>query len=102
LIKEVLNDIMAAEREAGDIIAGAQAAARESVLHSQENAKRRTDERITEEKIKAKELILQKKAYLNNQEEILKQNNEKNYEELLAKAALKMDEAVDFIAERIL
>ena len=102
MAKQVLCDIVAAEQEAGDIVASAQAAARETVLNSQHNSKRIIEEKISEAKLKAKESILQKKDYLNTQAVLIKQKNQTEYEELLRDAELKMEDAADFIAERIL
>ncbi len=102
MVKQVICDIVAAEKEAGDIVARAQAAAREAALISQEKSKSIIDENITEAKFKAKESILQKKDYLNTQAVLIKQKNETEYEELLREAEFKMEDAADFIAERIL
>ena len=55
MAKQVISDIVAAEKEAGEIVARAQAAARETVLISQENSKRIIEEKITVAKLKAKE-----------------------------------------------
>lgn len=102
MTSEVISDIIAAEQEAGDIVARAQTAARESVLLSQENAKLKIDERITQAKFQAKELISQKKNDLDKQADLLKQKNETKYQELLTQAALKIENAADFVAERII
>lgn len=101
MTNEVLSGILAAEQEAGDIVAEAQAAARTAILLSQKNLESKTKAKISEATRQAKQLILQKKEFLNIQADLLKQENQAKYQELFAKAALKMEDAADFIAERI-
>ena len=102
MANQVISEIVAAEAEAADIISKAQIAAREAALLAQENFKRKTDEIIAKAKLQAKELVLQKKNFLDTQSIILKQKNEAKYQELIEEAGLKMENTADFIAERIL
>ena len=102
MANQVISEIVAAEAQAADIISKAQIAAREAAQLAQENFKRKIDEIIAKAKLQAKELVLQKKNFLDTQSVILKQKNEAKYQELIKEAGLKMENAADFIAERIL
>ena len=102
MTNQVISDIVAAEQKAAGIVENAQTAAREAVLRSQESLKISLEEKITEAKKQAKELVLQKKELLNKQTILIKQQNQTKYQEILRETALKMEDAADLIAERIL
>lgn len=102
MTNQVISDIVAAEQKAAGIVENAQIAAREAVLRSQESLKISLEEKITEAKKQAKELVLQKKELLNKQTILIKQQNQTKYQEILRETALKMEDAADLIAERIL
>lgn len=102
MTKEIISDIVAAEDNARAIIEKAESDAREAALISQENLKSRQEKEIAGAKEKAKSMVQQKKADLKSETAGQIQLNKNKYMELQKEAALKMDEAANFIAERIL
>lgn len=102
MTKEIICDIVAAEDEACQIIEKAQSDAREAALQSQEELKARQEKEIASAKEKAKQMVAQRKEDLKNETVRQIQSNEIKYAQLQKEAALKMDEAAHFIAERIL
>ena len=102
MTNQVINEIITAEQKAAEIVESAQAEARAAVLSSQKDLKIKFDEKITDAKTQAKELILQKKEYLKKQSVILKQNSQTRFQEFQQESALKMEGAANFIAERII
>ena len=102
MTKEIICDIVAAEDKACEIIEKAQTDAREAALKSQEELKTRQEKEIAGAKDKAKQTVLQKKEDLKNETARQIQLSETKYAQIKKEAALKMDEAADFIAERIL
>lgn len=101
MTNDVVRDILAAEQEAGELIAAAHAAAREAVVQSQKNTMLQTEEMITQAKSRAKERLARKKKELDAQAGLLKKK-ELEYREFLDRAAANIDHAADLIAERIL
>jgi vacuolar-type H+-ATPase subunit H len=102
MTKEIICDIVAAEDKACEIIEKAQADAREASLASQEELKARREKEISAAKEQAKQMLSQKKEALKNEEASKILSNKKEYDQLKREAALHMDKAADFIAERIL
>lgn len=102
MTKEIICDIVSAEEEACNIIAKAQADAREATLKSQDELKVKQEKEIAGAKDAARQKVLQKKEELNAQTNQQIELNETKYMEELKEAALKIDKAADFIAERIL
>jgi hypothetical protein len=101
MTKEIISDIVAAEGKACEIIEKAQSDAREAALISLEEQKVRQEKEINSAKDKAKQILAQKKEDLKNETAGQIQSNKNKYAELQKEAALKMDEAANFIAERI-
>ncbi len=102
MTKEIICDIVAAEEEACKIIAKAQAEAREAALQSQNELKTKQEKGIADAKEAARQKVLQKKEELDIQTSKQIELNETKYTEKLKEAALKMEKAADFVAERIL
>lgn len=102
MTKEIICDIVAAEDKAGELIEKAQSGAREAALLSQEELTARQEKEIAAAKDEAKKMVLQKKEDLKNETARQILSNETKYKDILKEAAFKMDEAADFIAERIL
>jgi|GEM_PF-7014434 len=100
--KEIILDIVAAEDKASEIIEKAQSDAKEAALQSHEEMKARQEKEIAAAKEKAKQTVLQKKEELKSETARQYQSNETQYVQLQKEAALKLDKAADFIAERIL
>ncbi|MPN25414.1 hypothetical protein SDC9_172823 [bioreactor metagenome] len=102
MTKEIIGDIVAAEGKAGERIEKAQTGAREAALLSQEALKSKQESEIAAAKERAKKTLFEKREELKNETARLILSNETSYKELLKEAALKIDEAAGFIAERIL